>query len=95
MKNLQRYGLADHITSDILKAFFQNFTGSILEYLDPCDVFCFIFVHDYSYFVKRLHTALKTDKRVNIMNEIISSMQVTKMYAWEDSFSALINRARK
>ena len=46
-------------------------------------------------FLKRLMTVSKTDKRVNIMNEIISSMQVTKMYAWEESFSALINEARK
>ena len=47
------------------------------------------------YYLKRLMTVSKTDKRVNIMNEIISSMQVTKMYAWEESFSALINEARK
>ena len=44
---------------------------------------------------QRLKTVLKTDKRVNIMNEIISSMQVTKMYAWEESFSNLVNKARK
>ena len=55
----------------------------------------FVGIPFHIYFLKRLMTVSKTDKRVNIMNEIISSMQVTKMYAWEESFSALINEARK
>ena len=55
----------------------------------------FVGIPNHISFLKRLMTVSKTDKRVNIMNEIISSMQVTKMYAWEESFSALINEARK
>ncbi|KAF6199543.1 hypothetical protein GE061_007569 [Apolygus lucorum] len=35
------------------------------------------------------------DVRVRIMNEIISGMQVLKMYAWENSFADLIFAARK
>ncbi|XP_043071061.1 probable multidrug resistance-associated protein lethal(2)03659 isoform X2 [Drosophila grimshawi] len=35
------------------------------------------------------------DERVKLMNEIISAMQVIKMYAWEKSFAKLIARVRK
>lgn len=35
------------------------------------------------------------DERVKLMNEIISAMQVIKMYAWEKSFGKLIARVRK
>ncbi|XP_060646274.1 probable multidrug resistance-associated protein lethal(2)03659 [Drosophila nasuta] len=35
------------------------------------------------------------DVRVKLMNEIITAMQVIKMYAWETSFAKLIARVRK
>ncbi|ALC47145.1 CG10505, partial [Drosophila busckii] len=35
------------------------------------------------------------DDRVKLMNEIITAMQVIKMYAWEKSFAKLIGRVRK
>ncbi|XP_030562947.1 probable multidrug resistance-associated protein lethal(2)03659 [Drosophila novamexicana] len=35
------------------------------------------------------------DERVKLMNEIISAMQVIKMYAWEKSFAKLIARVRR
>ncbi|XP_066928579.1 ATP-binding cassette sub-family C member 4-like [Clytia hemisphaerica] len=43
----------------------------------------------------RFKVVKNTDKRVSTMNEIITSMQVTKMYTWEDSYAQLINDVRK
>ncbi|CAH0551541.1 unnamed protein product [Brassicogethes aeneus] len=45
--------------------------------------------------VLRLRTALKTDERCRLMNEIISGIQVIKMYCWEKSFAKLIALARR
>jgi ATP-binding cassette subfamily C (CFTR/MRP) protein 4 len=42
----------------------------------------------------RMRVALKTDYRIRLMNDIVSGIQVIKMYAWEKPFSRLVNVAR-
>ncbi|XP_072034829.1 ATP-binding cassette sub-family C member 4-like [Amphiura filiformis] len=43
----------------------------------------------------RSKTALLTDERVRIMNEIISGMRVVKIYTWEKPFAELVRIARR
>ncbi|KAK9869557.1 hypothetical protein WA026_003310 [Henosepilachna vigintioctopunctata] len=45
--------------------------------------------------VYRKEAAKRTDKRVNMMSEILSGMQVIKMYAWEKPFGKLVENSRK
>jgi len=43
----------------------------------------------------RFKSARVTDKRVRIMNEVISGIRVIKMYAWEYAFKKVVTKLRK
>ncbi len=47
------------------------------------------------YCVYRFKTALITDKRVRIMNEVIVGVRVIKMYAWEYAFKRVVKVLRR
>jgi hypothetical protein len=42
----------------------------------------------------RKEIAVRTDERMRLMNEIVSGIQVIKMYAWEKPFAKLVEAAR-
>lgn len=43
----------------------------------------------------RFKIALRTDRRVKLMNEIVTGIQVIKMYAWEKPFEKMVALLRK
>lgn len=47
------------------------------------------------YSFPRFKSAVLTDKRVRIMNEIITGIRVIKMYAWENAFKRVVTNLRR
>lgn len=46
-------------------------------------------------FLVRVKTVKRTDERVAVTSEVMSSMKITKIYALEDSFKLLVKKLRK
>ncbi|CAG4978413.1 unnamed protein product [Colias eurytheme] len=42
----------------------------------------------------RRQTAVRTDNRIRLMNEVIQSIEAIKMFAWENAFAGIIGQAR-
>lgn len=40
-------------------------------------------------------SALKTDDRLRLMNQIIAGVAIIKMYVWEIPYSLLVEKARR
>lgn len=45
--------------------------------------------------ILRLRVVAVTDKRTTMMNEILSSIRLIKMYAWEEPFEDKVKEIRK
>ena len=43
----------------------------------------------------RLKSAVVTDKRIKVMNEVITGIRVIKMYAWEYAFKRVVTQLRR
>ncbi|XP_066591156.1 probable multidrug resistance-associated protein lethal(2)03659 isoform X2 [Prorops nasuta] len=56
----------------------------------PSQFFLGRLVHRYTRF-----TAIRTDERLRLVNEILNGIQVIKMYVWEKPFTYLVEKARR
>ena len=45
--------------------------------------------------MNRVKAAKMTDRRVKVMNEIITGIRIIKMYAWEYAFSNVVESIRR
>lgn len=51
------------------------------------------FIYSIPFF--RREIAVRADKRISVMNEILNGIRVIKMYAWEGAFSNVIGELRR
>nr|XP_023023160.1 probable multidrug resistance-associated protein lethal(2)03659 [Leptinotarsa decemlineata] len=85
-------------TSSIIIMYFLWAEAGYAGILGIIAVFCVVPLQAYTGKLAALYrkqTALKTDERVRMMDEVISGVQVIKLYAWEKPFEKLIELARK
>uniref|UniRef100_A0A8D3BQ00 Multidrug resistance-associated protein 4 n=1 Tax=Scophthalmus maximus TaxID=52904 RepID=A0A8D3BQ00_SCOMX len=55
----------------------------------------FQMTYSFDIFFCRSKTAVLSDDRIRIMNEVVSGIRIIKMYAWEKPFSALVTEVRR
>ena len=56
---------------------------------------CAMHYHPFLNNACRFRLVRVTDRRVKVMNEVISGIRVLKMYGWEYAFSRLIAKIRR
>ena len=49
----------------------------------------------YTTLSNRIESAELTDRRIHVMNEVISGIRVIKMYAWEEALKKVVAKIRK
>ena len=59
------------------------------------EMYCFPGYMGKTFSSLRAQTAHETDKRIRLMDEIISGIQTIKLYSWEKYFSAVIEKLRR
>lgn len=63
---------------------------AVLMFLMPVQTICGKLFSKF-----RSKTAVLTDSRIRIMNEVVSGIRIIKMYAWEKPFAALVSDVRR
>ncbi|XP_074600378.1 ATP-binding cassette sub-family C member 4-like [Brevipalpus obovatus] len=104
--DVSRFDLASVLSGDLLMAPFQTLIVSIIlwrmlsyAYLVGVAVIL-VFIGIQSYLGPksgeiRGKTAEVTDKRINLMSQMVNGIKVVKMYSWEKSFSSKMDIIRK
>ena len=54
-----------------------------------------ISMHFIYMYIFRFKSAMITDKRVKVMNEVVLGMRLIKMYAWELAFKKVVTALRR
>ncbi|KAL4711269.1 hypothetical protein ACJJTC_019110 [Scirpophaga incertulas] len=102
----QRFDMAAMFAMDLVRAPIESSVIVYLMYrqLGPATLvgvtFLLLFIPLQGYLGKissklRRKTAMRTDNRIRMMNEVIQSIEAIKMYAWENAFAKIIGIARK
>ncbi|KAL0809378.1 hypothetical protein ABMA28_011576 [Loxostege sticticalis] len=102
----QRFDMASLFITDLIRSPLES---SLIVYLMYRQIgvaafigvaFLLMFIPLQGYLGKissklRRKTAVRTDNRIRMMNEVIQSIEAIKMYAWENAFAKIIGQARK
>ncbi|XP_031344031.1 multidrug resistance-associated protein 4-like isoform X2 [Photinus pyralis] len=104
--DVARFDVFCQFSTYLLTTPLQVIIGSYLMYKEVgisaiCGVAVIIFYIPIQLFSSKIVAKLrikatqKTDERIRLMNEIISGIQLVKMYAWEKPFAKFVSTARR